>query len=80
VTDLHHLQRPSLDIPLALRNTSNVVVDEQSLGLNFEHKAVRHFTYVRHELSNGLGEKVVEQVYGFDNDLVRVSRRIRSTL
>lgn len=76
MTDLDHLQRPRFHVPFALRYTSHVVVNEEAFGLDLENKAVGDFAYACDELGNGFGEEVVEEVHGFDDNLVRVGCRV----
>ena len=80
MTDLDHLKRPCLDVPLTLRYTPDIVVDEQTFGLDLENQAVGDFAYAGDKLRHRLGEEIVEEVDGLDDNLVRVSRRVRAAL
>jgi hypothetical protein len=77
-TYLNHLQRPSLNIPLSLRNTSHIVVDEETLRLNPQYQPISNFTHIRHQLRDRLGKKVIEEIHSFDDNLMRVGRRVRT--
>lgn len=79
MTYLDHLQRPSLNIPLALRNAPDIIIDEQSLRLYLENQAIGDLAHIGHQLRDGLGKKIIEQIHRFDNDLVRIGCCVRST-
>jgi hypothetical protein len=78
-TYLNHLQRPSLDIPLSLRNTADIIIDKQALALYAQDQAIGNLPYIGHQLRDGFGKKVVEEVHSLDDDLMRVGGRVRST-
>ena len=78
-TYLNHLQGPSLDIPLALRNAPDIIIDEQSLRLDLEDQAIGNFAHITDQLRDRLRKQIIEQIHRFDNNLVRVGCRIWST-
>jgi hypothetical protein len=47
-TYLNHLQRPGLDVPLALPHTANVVIDKQTLRLDLQDQAIGNLAHIRH--------------------------------
>ncbi len=70
---LDEFQGPRFDIPFALGDAADVVVDEEAFGRDAQDQAVRDGADARDELRGGeLGEGVVEGVDGFDDDLVGV--------
>lgn len=77
MTYLDHFERPSLDIPFSLRDTSHVVVDEQTFGLYFENESVCYLAHVGNELGDRFRKQVVEEIHRLDDNLVRVRRGIR---
>jgi hypothetical protein len=79
-TNLDHLQRPGFHVPLTLRYTPHVVINEESFGLDLEDETVSHLTYASDKLGNRFGEQVVEEVHGLDDNFVRIGGRIGSTL
>jgi hypothetical protein len=69
---------PGLDVPLALGDTADVVVDEEAFGLDFEDETVGDFADAGDELGDGFGKEVVEEIDRFDDDLVGISCGVRA--
>lgn len=76
---LDQLQRPGLDVPLALRDAADVVVDEEAFGCYAEYQPVCDCTKPRHELAcRCLGKLVHEQIDSPDDNLIGILRRVRT--
>lgn len=73
-TYLNHLQRPGFHVPLALRDASHIVVDEKALGLNLQNQAISYLADVGYKLRNRFWKQVVEEIDGFDDNLVGIGR------
>lgn len=79
-TYLDHLQRPCLDVPLALRDTSNVIVNKKAFGLDFEDQTIGDLAYTRNKLRYRLWKQVIEEIDSLDDNLVGISGRVWSSL
>ena len=78
---LEMLQGPSFNIPFPLRDTSHIVVDEETFCLEAEDEAIGDGTGVGDEGCERFeGEGVGEEVDGFDLDFVRIGGVVWSSL
>lgn len=78
---LNQLQRPSLNIPLPLRNPPNIIINKQPLSRNPQDQSISHAPHTTNQLTTRrLNKHVIKRVYSLDNDLIRIFIGIAASL
>ena len=77
---LNQFQRPGLHIPFTLRYVADIVVDEETLGLDLQDQTIGYLANTGHQLRHWLRKEIIEKIHSFDNNLVRIGCGVRPSL